>query len=62
MPPILAHVDEDPIAVLRISVGNISAVYTKIMQKLHVAPNLPTMDKVVWKSNLYCRNRCALVI
>ena len=51
IPPIRAHVDEDPTAVLRISVGNISAVYTKMMQKEQVAPNLPTIDKVVWKSN-----------
>ena len=60
IPPIRAHVDEDPTAVLRISVGNISAVYTKMMQKEQVAPNLPTIDKVVWKSNFTVQKQMSI--
>ena len=48
-PPILAQVEEDPTAELLISVGNISAVYTKTIAKLEVAPNFPTMESAVWK-------------
>ena len=47
MPPILAHVDAEPTAVLLISVGYISEVQINIIVKQQVAPNLPMIDNVV---------------
>ena len=47
MPPILAHVEAEPTAVLLISVGYISDVYINTIVKQHVAPNLPIIDNVV---------------
>ena len=47
MPPILPHSELAPTAVLRISVGNNSAVYTKTMAKLADAPNFPIRDNVI---------------
>ena len=49
IPPTRPHSELAPTAVLRISVGNISAVYTNTIAKLAVAPNFPIRDRVIWK-------------
>ncbi len=46
-PPTLPHNELDPTAVLRISVGNISAVYTNTIAKEAVAPNLPIRERAI---------------
>ena len=47
IPPTRPHSELAPTAVLRISVGNISAVYTNTIAKLAVAPNFPIRDSVI---------------
>ena len=53
IPPTRPQSELAPTAVLRISVGNISAVYTNTIAKLAVAPNFPIRDRVIWKHS--CR-------
>ena len=47
IPPILPHRELAPTAVLLISVGNISAVYTNTIAKLAEAPNFPINANVI---------------
>ena len=47
IPPILPQSELAPTAVLLISVGNISAVYTNTIAKLAEAPNFPINANVI---------------